>query len=1597
MATLPQNDPQQQQPSLSLDDFTDYTSYGLSDFMDTDDVGELPPPQTNAPSNRNQAATTALLNSNDPQQQVATYQTINNELINHGSSPTMKEVADKYVAAEQDKYRRVTADYLANPEISDEWKVNAISAVNNRDNPIYNTRALLGTKEAAQPVENETTEAADLRGVWAAGIADVMTYQRDQQKALNAMRQKDEASDAPEAVAFGEDIIPLVSGAKNAGMVRSLGGDTLEVLKGFFLPGSAKAKLAQDFNNLPLSERKAAMEAIGNALSKDGKTISLPDSIDQANYEAYQNIIQSGSYTMSDTVVDNIFGLLDITGIGHAITKSAKAAKIAGEAAEAASIGEKAFTATDSARSWARRFIASDVQPTTPSQTLKDANPDKARQVYSAVEADDTGDLASTLYGTTREQAIAHDLAPQPSSVAGGVKSKVSRPEIASDMAEMADIDMLDIVANTAAPHISQREKRALAANVTNDFRNATGMVNRKEMTSVVESPDGGLNISAVYGPTDSGWSNVQDAFNQAQYSLSKYGVDEKDISILVRQGDEYVPVDRAAQDALLKGNNTQVKGDYLLQVKQRYEYNGNDLRDEQFEKFGVSSVFNVLNRFQFANGKTGQGSLTSNVIDPASMFSPEFLKGAVLGDIKADLVSEKLLETSKPFIEAMKRVPQERAFAMEQRIKESNLKGQALTHASLKADGFSNEEIHGLLTFRRVQDNLWSLTNADMVKSYSNRGFGKLTHKETGFEVLAKPLPRNQVSDGIKAYDPLKDEVRVLSKNEVDEMYKGNKSIAESADVMNIDGSPVQYVINHNAPNAGYIRALNKGEPVLSYRHGYYAVRYKDPHFIERKLVDENGAPLKDSNGHEIWKAVATAPDIPSAQKAIGRYTATNGGEYRFRNGLKGEDYEKANTQLHTASGLSSQRLRGKRLEDALGSNMEVDAVHIESPAESMLNSINAVSSRISYRDWLETSKRRLVATYSDVLPKKDGRIQYPSNVSEIKGTSKEAADARATFEYIRAMENGYTNLIDDGYKAVVNNVAEMLGERGFGKLEQFARKGSEVSVTNLPKRVSFNLMIALNPLRQLVLQTSQTVLLATRFPSYTGRLIGDNMLLITHNLSAGKDLPEVVFKTFGRTREEWRAMMKAMDESGLTKGISKHDIAKGLVDTAADSSIRSMKAVRDSKLKKVIKAPATAGKAVVAGARKIGFDAGEYMVQASSFMAHYTDAVKGGKTLTKAELDNVTHLARNFTGNFGRSGNLAMNQNTLSVVTQYLQVPVKLAQLVLTNKAIPLKNRAGMAVSGAVLFGFGAEDVYNVFSDDLPSDPFARELVTQGLISAAANGIIRSVTGESSRIDIKSSINPFDAYGLVEFVDKAVNGSVVELVTESPSGSLLFGSNPRITNLLSTAGALMGLGDVAEGMEPMLWGQLWKDVANLSSGASNGYKALMALQYRKQFAATGGVIADNISTPEAIAMALGFPVQDGQANWKVIEDIASKYQLRKADIEGVFNRHSRMLVADGMAADQSAYAMKMAQAAMSIYKDDPEARKMWWSLVKEKTESGDDRLMKRIMSSAKWATPEEVNKWIEGAPNLTPEQRHNYKAWAEMMSKDSAAKEAE
>lgn len=310
--------------NLNIGSFSDDEGYQVEDFQDSDSVGMAPPPATNIPSNRNQAATVALLNSNDPVQQMATYQAVNAELVNRGNSPTMQDITEAVTSNEQAAMQRTTAQYLANPAISDEWKANAIQAVNDRSNAMYNPRTMLATKEATQPVPNSTAESADLRELYAQGVGEAMAYQREKQKVYNATKAKE--SGLANAVDVGESFLPLVAGAKQAGIERAVNGGGWNALKAFILPGSSRAAMAEQFNSLPIDQRQAALQGLADKINGEGKTALLPDSIDQTNYEGLQQVIENGSYTVSDKYVDNVMGLLDIVGIGSLIKGTFKAA-----------------------------------------------------------------------------------------------------------------------------------------------------------------------------------------------------------------------------------------------------------------------------------------------------------------------------------------------------------------------------------------------------------------------------------------------------------------------------------------------------------------------------------------------------------------------------------------------------------------------------------------------------------------------------------------------------------------------------------------------------------------------------------------------------------------------------------------------------------------------------------------------------------------------------------------------------------------------------------------------------------------------------------------------------------------------------------------------------------------------------------------------------------------------------------------------------------------------------------------------------------------------------------------------------------------------
>lgn len=1573
--------------AFTLDDFLDDNTYSINDFSDNQaDTDQPQQALVASPSVRNSAATTALLNApNDPNQVLPTYDTISAEHAQIGYSPTQQQILDTRKAQEMDGFQQAMYDSLANPEVPDLTKQNILQSHQEgriAKSNLLTAQGMLGSQEAGETNPQETAEATVSRDLFAAGMDKAIEFKRQQQAIYNATAMAQEENGLVQSVVgMGEDMVPGVTSAKSARLYSSLSDNTKGVIASFFLQGSAKASLADKFNALPLDQRSAMLDGIAQTINSEGRTILLPSEKDSANLQALQAITQSGSYTVTDETIDNLSGLLDMSGLAvpfRMLGKALGVGKTVKEADALARSGKGLGDATDAEVAIQQRQIMAQQQPSSPLEIIKDANPDKARRILAGVAQEETEEFSQAMTGTGVDNAFAGYMAAQPKVADKTVQSKVYDPTRYDDFQYMPDNDTLDLVRSASAPNLSTVEKRRLDANVTNDFQSATGMVNRKEMTTVGAAEDGnGLDISAVYGPSDSGWTSVKDAVDNAQFALRKYGVDESDISVLVKDGDTYHSVPYSA----LKDTAGDATGDYLLQIKQNYKYNAGDLADSQFETFDVSPFLNVLNRSDLVAGTSGRGSLTSNFIAPEALFSPEFLKGAVLSDLKKDVVGEQLTKVAQGFTSAIKDLPLPRRNAIVDTIKEFNAKGLSYNYTDLAGRGFKQEEIRAFEAFKKSQDTMWSLTNADMVRSYKSRGFGRMTYPERGLDVVARPLHTSQVKNNVAVYDAMQDTVRTLSKEEKAALYSRNGSVAELAHPMEIDGQNILHVINENSANGTYLRALSDDDTVMAYRKGYYAVKYTQPHFIERKLVDADGVAVLDEHGAEQWKAIATAPDTLSANKAVERYKKTRPADYRVRRDLKGGDYDKANTQVMSAGGLSAQRLRGKRLEDAIGSNMEMEATHLQSPIESMISSIESVSSRISYRDWLETSKQRLLATYSDVMPLKGGKSAYPSNVGEITGGSRRSADARAMYEHIRAMENGYVNALDDGAKAFFGQAADALGfasvkagdnlgGKALAATERGARGLATTSYTGLLRATSFTLMIALNPLRQLAVQFAQAAMTLGRHPSYLPHLFGDAALLMIDKMIP--NAPKEVYSLFGRDKAAFKAMKEAMEKSGVTKGIQRHEMMQGMLAANTDLSLmygsRARQAVRK------------AAGATVGTARKVGFDTGEYFVQASSYFMHYDQALKsatkaGNTSLSASTLEDVANNARQFTGNFSRAGQMALNHNELSVIGQYGQVPLKMIGL-LFNRSIPVRARVGMGVFAVGMFG-APDMIANMFSNSLPDDPTERELIVGGLSNVLTNAMIEAVWGQKSQVDWGGGVNPYDPQGVFDMVTHIFNNPIGETIANSPVGSLFMGSNPRIANLVQSIGYASGLvTDPSSDTTPEKWHAVMMDVINLSSGASNARKAWLMYKYQREYSAMGGTTRTNVTTPEAVAKLLGFQSLEQARSFAIIEDITAEHDKYNADIDDYFNAVTRRMVGEGLAADEQEYVTRLYQYGMSAFPNNVAASKRWMDNMSKQFKAGDRRLFDAIMASSGWASKEDVQGWINKA-TLSPEQR--------------------
>jgi len=1537
----------------SLDQFTDTSAASLDQFQVEGNLY----PVSNEKSNKNLAAYTAALSGN-PDSVEATYLQAANDMNTQGKSELVQKVQDQANKQSMGMNRDALLNIMADPTIPDSQKQSAAIAALDATNELYNVRNMTSEAALIDDSKDETHESENVRISLADTIDQVNRDKLKQQALLNRELAKTDSSTLKTGVDIAEMLIPFAE-SENVGAIlnKAKGGDKVSQVKAIALLGSGKVDLKNTLKRLPPEKRQDMTRKVIDLINNSPGVI-LSDNNQFAKADLLRTMLQDGYYDNLDKWVDNVTSLLDMTVLGGPIArgieflrgartaeKAAGAGKAGGAggmegdyipgspkgpqspsgapqveagAVEGEVVGRKIDAGQLSQEKASKDYVKSEVQPVSLAENYKDTNPEKSRAANEVAGQSD--EAAQAYYGTTRTEAIANDGLPEIHKSDESVKNKTSIPDKETRAAPPPRPRIMDYVEETGAIHLSDEEKLSAATRVVNDFNNAVGIVARKEMNVPrADSIGGKITVDVTYGPKDMGWRNGQDAIEHVKLSLRDYGVKDKDITLLQRVGSEYKPV---------KVSDATQEGDYLVRVNYPYRITSPDIND--WSDYDVK--YNVLDRKPHTTDNTG-GTFQRHILKAHSMLHPNLSLGANVAVDKAAGIEKVLLEQSQDFAKPYTKLPKDRQQLIEQVIKESNLKGKVPSKTKLKADGFSDEEINILRAWKDTWDTMYWMENADLGRTLSNRGYGVLEDATSDSRVFAKKVSRQQAGGHQRVLDLSTGEMRNFSDSELTDLYNAGGHLARMRQKIKVGDETAEFTFVNNMPNGSYIRKIREDDAILNYREGYYTVYYKEPHFIE-KIV-------KDSKGNELYRrAVATAATRREADLLARRLKATDGEDYNVRGDVKKMRFDSdQNWDLQVASGRTAQRIRGERLEDASSPITDPSHNNVMGPVDSMIVSARSVSNRVAMRDYLESAKARAIQQYGEFFPKGPyGDPQFPSSAKKVSAPGREydkrVADARTTVEYINYLENGYISAIDEGYKAGLQAMANAAGLKHWDSVEKALRAASEApGPTAVGKNLSFTLYLALNPLRQLIVQSQQSLQLFALSPRYVGNQMAKDVGAFTEKIVKGEFGP-LARTASGRTEAELEEMWTAYQKSGLAASIDKHDLVKGaLTEMAENSRIAGRKD------------PISRG---IAFSRRIGFDAGEWANMTTSWLTHYDMAKKAakGRKLTAKDYDQIAAKARDYTYNMNRAGSYAYTENSLSIVFQFQQVIHSAIEQMTLNRNISKAQKAKLIGLNVLLFGAPAGSMlYNVLQPILPDDGEIRDMIVQGLEGFTINKVLSLATGYDVGIDF-SGMAASDTMSLYKFVSGLMTSDIGEIAANTPTGGLLFGGNARLTNFAKEVGQYFRFIDPVD-EKPPTTGEVFLELGKLSSGFSNAYKAIQVAEYQKKYNSYGGVVSKDITPPEVVAQAFGFNTLAEVRGYYINQKAYEESKAFKEDVKKAYKEAKRGLTKEGITPEQLQWVKRMNNWSFSVFKDSDKAMSIIHQQMKYDVENNQDGAM--------------------------------------------------
>lgn len=1434
-----------------LDEVAQATPVNLDDLVEERPLAPLAPEA----SIRNRAAIAALQSDNP----IENYQALNQE-ASEGRSDLYKQLKMERDRKEDVLSQEALMLVLADPKTTPEMAQKAIESINK--GVTRDSGRQLAMNAAKATVEGESEERADVR-IHAAEIFDeIHQYQKDKQAILNGHAASLDSSTKTAMVDLLESITPFADNVISAKILSDAANAVnLNIGKAsaFLLPGSAKAAIREAIENVPPAQQVEVIRKI-RGIIESNNGIYFRDDNDFAEYILVNDLFGEGGYGTLSKYIDNASGLLDLIGLGVVRT----AGKVFGK-----------FKRTPEAMesNVARRSITDTTSPVSPGNLVKDTNPEQAKQLLKAVEESTNDEVAKAMYGANRDEVIASQTIPQPPSVDNTIEAKVVNP----------NPEVMNVIKDFGGYWLSGAEKARAFDNITAALKNAKGITLHDNLSHGVQR---GIQYEgkAVYGLADGGFKSAEDAISQTKFSLAEFGISDDSISLLKKIDGEYVPVD--LND--VKG----VDGDYLVSVNIKKDLGVNDI--------GTFDHFNVKRNFFDsipALRSNKQGTLANSLLDNASMLSKRLTGGAAVQTDKGVLIDKIFLKEFDDFAKPFRDLPNARQGKLYDYLKLANRDGLEEDILTLTSRGFTTDEIDIIHKWRKAWDTQWYFENRDLVKTLSAQNYGMLENANAKL-VLRKVQKDKNITH---VYDPDLDRVVKISAQEIDNLYTNGGYFGRLRRPQDFGGEIVENVIVRNNTSS-YIRAFSPSDQVLTYRKGYYQVHYDAPHFIVHKVKDKNGNVLFE-------RAVDVAGDTKAANHIKDRLVKQTGDEFYVRGDIKkftpDTDYY---WDLQSSAGRLAQKRRGVPLQDAtaplgLSDNFLVD------PVEGAIRSARSLANRISMRDYFEHSKARALQQYGDSFPQSQfGQPLWTENSNSLvqrgRMTTSKMADARTTVEYLNYLQRGYENSFDEGFKGVMNALANRMANTS-SRGERLFLSASNINPTDLAKNTVFQAYISTNPVRQFIVQSHQTI-----------RLLGWNTSYMV-NGDWSRDVYTYWTKYklgVGTLSKQEKELVDFIEGSGMLDAVDRHNLVRGAITDMAESG---------RPIERVI------GKAL-AVPRKVGFDVGEQYNLATHLMAVRDKAIKEGKDVNDpAVRDELYSKTRAMTYDMNFAGDMPYNQNIMALLLQFAQVPHKAITSVTTNRRIPVKDRIRLAATDITLFGVPGSLVLSDYltEDMLPDNPTGREAVLFGVESMIVNKLASSIAGRDINIDI-SSLSPFNIDGWSQMADAFLTGGFWEMLAHAPSANVLFKSDSKVQEAI---GRMIRYGGYFDPERPEDLASVTNGILEISSGWSNYLKAKTIWETGNIMTKNGQVIKENATGMEAFAKALGFGTQEEAYTYYMRNKLSETSKAYADEVKEWTKTYVRYLTRqEKLTSDDPDYYIRTLGAARRVWGDSIRAQEI-------------------------------------------------------------------